>query len=241
MQSERSNTVLIVEDAKDIAELLALHLKDMGLASTRVTNGYDGLQAAMQEAFDLIILDLMLPGLDGIEVCRRLRAAEVHTPILMLTARSEEIDKVLGLEMGADDYLTKPFGIREFLARVKALLRRQQRMGEGSLPQVSSRAMKFGPLLIEPDMHKVSLHGQRIELSPKEFELLHLLASHPGRSYSREQILNLIWGYDYDGMAHTVNAHINRLRNKIEPDMNNPAFILTTWGIGYRFSEDVRF
>lgn len=239
MQSEKSKSVLIVEDAKDIAELLALHLKDMGLEATRVVNGYDGLHAAMQTPFDLIILDLMLPGLDGIEVCRRLRAAEVQTPILMLTARSEEIDKVLGLEMGADDYLTKPFGIREFLARVKALLRRQ-RSGENSPAQASPNAMQFGPLLIEAEMHKVSLNGQRIELSPKEFELLHLLASHPGRSYSREQILNLIWGYDYEGMAHTVNAHINRLRNKIEPDMNNPTFILTTWGIGYRFSEDVR-
>ncbi|MDP5168774.1 MAG: response regulator transcription factor [Bacteroidia bacterium] len=234
--------VLIIEDDKDIVELLDLHLKDMGFSTSRAMTGHDGLQAGLAHTYDLVILDLMLPGIDGIEICRRLRAAEMRSPILMLTARSEEIDKVLGLEMGADDYLTKPFGIREFLARVKALMRRTQPvMIGGAVSQSHSEegAMVFGELVIEPEKHKVSLSGQRIDLSPKEFELLHLLASRPGRSYSREQILNLVWGYDYDGMAHTVNAHINRLRNKIEPDMNQPTYILTTWGVGYRFSEEI--
>lgn len=236
------NQVLIIEDDKDIVQLLDLHLSDMGFETTKAMTGYDGLQAGLSKDFDLMILDLMLPGIDGIEICRRLRAAEIQTPILMLTARSEEIDKVLGLEMGADDYLTKPFGIREFLARVKALMRRSQPAvgsGQGMGQHVEDGAMKFGELLVEPEKRKVSINGQRIELSPKEFDLLHLLASHPGRSYSREQILNLVWGYDYDGMAHTVNAHINRLRNKIEPDMAAPTYILTSWGVGYRFNEDL--
>lgn len=236
------NQVLIIEDDKDIVQLLDLHLSDMGFETTKAMTGYDGLQAGLSKDFDLMILDLMLPGIDGIEICRRLRAAEIHTPILMLTAKSEEIDKVLGLEMGADDYLTKPFGIREFLARVKALMRRSQPTvgsGSGMGQNVEDGAMKFGELMVEPEKRKVSINGQRIELSPKEFDLLHLLSSHPGRSYSREQILNLVWGYDYDGMAHTVNAHINRLRNKIEPDMAAPTYILTSWGVGYRFNEDL--
>lgn len=230
---------LIIEDDKDIVELLHLHLGDMGFVTTKTYHGHEGLRQGLTQEFSLIILDLMLPGLDGVEICRRLRAAEIRTPILMLTARSEEIDKVLGLEMGADDYLTKPFGIREFMARVKALMRRTQvpaLLGGGN----DASAMSFGGLLIEPEMRRVSIGGRRIDLSPKEFELLHLLASHPGRSYDRDQILNLVWGYDYDGLAHTVNAHINRLRNKIEPDMNQPRYILTTWGIGYRFNEDLR-
>ncbi len=237
------NQVLIIEDDKDIVQLLDLHLKDMGFETTKAMNGYDGLQAGLSKEYDLMILDLMLPGIDGIEICRRLRAAEILTPILMLTARSEEIDKVLGLEMGADDYLTKPFGIREFLARVKALMRRNQSspaLTANGKPVEEAGAMKYGELLIEPEKRKVSIKGQRIELSPKEFDLLHLLSSHPGRSYSREQILNLVWGYDYDGMAHTVNAHINRLRTKIEPDMSAPTFIITSWGVGYRFNEDLR-
>lgn len=237
------NQVLIIEDDKDIVQLLDLHLKDMGFETTKAMTGYDGLQAGLSKEYDLMILDLMLPGIDGIEICRRLRAAEILTPILMLTARSEEIDKVLGLEMGADDYLTKPFGIREFLARVKALMRRNQSspaLTANGKPVEEAGAMKYGELLIEPEKRKVSIKGQRIELSPKEFDLLHLLSSHPGRSYSREQILNLVWGYDYDGMAHTVNAHINRLRTKIEPDMSAPTFIITSWGVGYRFNEDLR-
>lgn len=157
----------------------------------------------------------------------------------MLTARSEEIDKVLGLEVGADDYLTKPFSIREFIARVKAIFRRQD-MGSGA-PQKNTapQARCYGPLCIDLEMRKVSLDGNKIELSPKEFEILALLSSHPGKCYDRAKLLNLIWGYDFEGYEHTVNSHINRLRSKIEPNMGNPTFILTTWGVGYKFNEEL--
>ncbi|MEM8909496.1 MAG: response regulator transcription factor, partial [Bacteroidota bacterium] len=192
----------------------------------------------LEGSFDLIILDLMLPRLDGMEVCRQLRARKVSTPILMLTAKSEEIDKVLGLETGADDYLTKPFGVREFLARVKAILRRTQLLEESKMASNNS-FLQFNDLSIDIEKRKVTIEGKRIDLSPKEFEILNLLASNPGKSYNRSRILNLVWGYDFEGFEHTVNSHINRLRSKIEPDMSNPTYILTSWGVGYRFNEDL--
>ncbi len=232
------NQALIIEDDRNIVELLAIHLKDIGFEATRAYTVSEGMHLGLTQTFQLIVLDLMLPGGEGLEICKKIRAEGITTPVLILTAKSEEIDKVLGLEMGADDYLTKPFGIREFQARVKAVVRR-------SLPAHAQPhggavgAMQFESLMIEPDMRRVSIRGQRVELSPKEFELLVLLASHPGRSYDREELLKLIWGYDYEGMAHTVNAHINRLRSKIEPDMQTPTYILTTWGIGYRFNENL--
>jgi DNA-binding response OmpR family regulator len=180
----------------------------------------------------------MLPGIDGLEVCRKLRAKEINTPILMLTAKSEEIDKVLGLETGADDYLTKPFSVREFVARVKAILRRQA-IHEKSGEQVMKDVLHIENLMIEQGKRKVKLDGNRIELTPKEYDLLVLLASHPGKSYSREDLLNLIWGYEFSGYEHTVNSHINRLRSKIEADFAKPRYILTTWGVGYRFNDEL--
>lgn len=156
----------------------------------------------------------------------------------MLTAKSEEIDKVVGLEIGADDYLTKPFSIREFVARVKAILRRQ-RIRETAGDHAMTNALRIENLVIEHDKRKVKLDGNRIELTPKEYDLLVLLASHPGKSYSREDLLNLIWGYEFSGYEHTVNSHINRLRSKIESDFSKPRYILTTWGIGYRFSDEL--
>ncbi len=230
--------VLIIEDDKDIAELVSIHLQDLVCQIKHTPNGEIGLNMALSETFDLIILDIMLPGMDGLEVCKKLRAQEVITPIMMLTAKSEEIDKVLGLEIGADDYLTKPFSVREFVARVKAIFRRQ-RIHEKSADQPVSNVIKAQNLHIELDKHKVVVDGNRIELTPKEYDLLVLLASHPGRSYSREDLLNLVWGYEFSGYEHTVNSHINRLRSKIEADFSKPHFILTTWGVGYRFNDEL--
>jgi DNA-binding response OmpR family regulator len=176
----------------------------------------------------------MLPKLDGLEICKEVRRKDIYTPILMLTSKSEEIDKVIGLEVGADDYLTKPFGIREFIARVKAIFRRIEAIQKET---DNENDIITGPLTIEVTKRKVILNGERIDLTPKEFDLLHLLASHPGRTYTREQLLSLLWGYQYNGYEHTVNSHINRLRTKIESDLSNPKYILTSWGVGYRFNE----
>jgi DNA-binding response OmpR family regulator len=230
--------VLIIEDDRDIAELISIHLTDLVCEIKHSLNGEAGLAMATDENYDLIILDIMLPGMDGLEVCRKLRAREIVTPILMLTAKSEEIDKVLGLEIGADDYLTKPFSIREFVARVKAILRRQK-IHEKASDQPATITFRIENLVIEQEKRKVKLDGNRIELTPKEYDLLVLLASHPGKSYSREDLLNLIWGYEFSGYEHTVNSHINRLRSKIESDFSKPRYILTTWGVGYRFSDEL--
>ncbi|MEM9917834.1 MAG: response regulator transcription factor [Bacteroidota bacterium] len=230
--------VLAVEDDPNILELLNIHLSDLDCTLEKAFDGPSGLEKALEHPYDLIILDIMLPGMDGMEICRRIRARDIHTPILMLTAKSEEIDKVLGLEMGADDYLTKPFGIREFIARVKAIFRRIEMM---KVPEAEKPEglLRFGEMAIDLDKRKVTISGDRVELSPKEFELLSLLASNPGKSYDRAKILNLVWGYDFDGYEHTVNSHINRLRSKIEPDLHNPHYILTSWGVGYRFNEEI--
>jgi DNA-binding response OmpR family regulator len=231
--------VLIIEDDDSIVELLSIHLKDLGCAVVAASNGMDGLQKTGAGSFDLIILDIMLPGLNGMEICRKIRQTDRHTPILMLTARSEEIDKVLGLETGADDYITKPFSVREFLARVKVIFRRKEENMETAATISPSSVLCRGTLEIDLDKRRVMLQQNRIDLSPKEFDLVALLAANPGKSYSRKQLLNLVWGYDFEGYEHTVNSHINRLRGKIEADVTNPNFILTTWGIGYRFNEEL--
>ena len=231
-------SVLIVEDDLEIVRLLQIHLKDLGCEIKNETNGALGLAKAIDENHDLIILDVMLPELDGIEVCKKLRANNITTPVMMLTSRSEEIDKVLGLEVGADDYLTKPFSVREFIARVKAIFRRQK-LDTLEHTSTDSKILQFETLLIDIEMRKVLLKGEKVELSPKEFELLVLLSSNPGKSYDRTKLLNMIWGYDFRGYEHTVNSHINRLRAKIEPDMGKPKYILTTWGVGYKFNEEL--
>ena len=157
----------------------------------------------------------------------------------MLTAKSEEIDKIIGLELGADDYMTKPFSVREFVARVKAIFRRQDMAKNKGVITEQNKVFNFGDLMLDLDKRKVTIKEERIDLSPKEFDLLALLASKPGKSYSRSKILNLVWGYDFEGYEHTVNSHINRLRGKIEPDIQQPTFILTSWGVGYRFNEEL--
>ncbi|HEX9756266.1 MAG TPA: response regulator transcription factor [Nitrospiria bacterium] len=229
--------ILLIEDDRDIANLVELHLKDLGFEVKVALDGEVGLHEGLTLEYDLVILDLMLPKMEGLEVCRHLRASQTYIPLLMLTARTSELDRVLGLEVGADDYLTKPFSIRELLARVKALLRRM----DATRTQASfnpSKKIRFGELFIDIEKRKVTLQGQGMDLTAKEFDLLRQFAEHPGRVYTRTQLLDLVWGYGHDGYEHTVNSHINRLRAKIEKDPAKPRFILTVWGIGYKFCED---
>ena len=221
--------VLIIEDDQEIVKLLKIHLEDHLYQVTTTDDGINGLSLASNNDYDLVLLDLALPRMDGVDVCKNLRL-EKNTPVIMLTSKSEEIDRVLGLEIGADDYITKPFSIRELLARIKAVLRRTQKQDE---PQSNNSKLSFENLTIDIEKRKILVNDQRIELSPKEFELLVLMASNPGRNYTRSELLNMIWGYNFEGYEHTVNSHINRLRAKIESDMANPSFILTTWGVGY--------
>lgn len=229
--------VLIVEDDKDITELLSIHLKDLHCKITPIHDGEKGYAQTQKNKYDLIVLDVMLPTMDGLEICRRIRSDKNNTPILMLTAKSEELDKVLGLEVGADDYLTKPFSVREFIARVKAIFRRVEAMQNETATAEKSASIVFGDVEIDRERRKVQLKGKRLDLTAKEFDLLLLFATHPGKTYTREQLLELVWGYQFNGYDHTVNSHINRLRSKIEQDMSKPKYILTAWGVGYRFAE----
>lgn len=228
--------VLIIEDDREISDLLEIHLKDLDCEVQKSFDGKSGLGFALSNQFDLIVLDIMLPEKDGFEVCRDVRKNEIMTPILMLTSKSEEMDKVLGLEFGADDYMVKPFGIREFIARVKAIFRRVETMQQ---TDPNLKDLTFEGLKIEAEKRRVIVEGNKIELTPKEFELLYLMASNPGKAFSRETLLNQIWGYHYSGYEHTVNSHINRLRGKIEKDINDPKYILTSWGVGYRFNDEL--
>ena len=226
--------ILIIEDDLEIIKLLEIHLTDLIYSTSKAIDGAQGLKMALENDYDLILLDLTLPTMDGVEICKKLRTKK-NTPIIMLTAKSEEIDRVLGLEIGADDYMTKPFSIRELLARIKAVMRRTDIQEK----QQNTTLITAEGLQIDIEKRKVLLNDQKIELSPKEFELLVLMASNPGRNYKRTELLNMIWGYNFEGYEHTVNSHINRLRAKIESDMANPTFILTTWGVGYKFNEDI--
>jgi DNA-binding response OmpR family regulator len=227
--------ILVIEDNHDIAHLVELHLRDSCFEVDLAADGRRGLQLASNGAYDLIVLDIMLPELDGLEVCRQLRGAANQTPILMLTAKSTELDRVVGLELGADDYLTKPFSIRELLARVKAILRRTETTARARADRVTER-IEINGLCIDPERREVSIEGKPVELTAREFDLLYHFASHPGRVFSREQLLNQVWGYGHDGYQHTVNSHINRLRKKIEQDPANARYILTVWGVGYKFT-----
>lgn len=228
--------ILIIEDDRDIADLISIHMKDIGYLADIVHDGKEGLVRSMEKLHELIILDLKLPGMDGLEICRKLRLEKIDTPIIMLTSKSEEIDKVLGLEIGADDYITKPFSIRELVARVKSVLRRGRREQIQHSPE--GRVLECENFYLDVTKRIVRSYGQKVELSPKEFDLLVLLASHPGKTYSRSDLLSQVWGVDFEGFEHTVNSHINRLRSKIEKNMNQPEFIQTTWGVGYKFKDD---
>jgi DNA-binding response OmpR family regulator len=228
--------ILVVEDQKDIAELIALHLRDLGHTVDCVHDGGRGLDSARSGRYDLIVLDLMLPVRDGLDVVRTLRIDRIDTPVLMLTARSGEIDRVLGLELGADDYLTKPFSIPELQARVKAILRRIDRQ-QASTPAEPSERLVVRELEIDPASREVRVGGRPVGLTAREFDLLLHFARNPGRAFTRLQLLDAVWGTTFEGYEHNVNTHINRLRGKIEADPADPRYVLTVRGVGYRFTD----
>ena len=252
------NQLLLVEDDPAIAKLIHLHLRAPDYRVTVCDRGAAALALLGQEAFDVIILDILLPDGNGVDLCKRIRAAKNWAPVLMLSALSDESDKVGALEAGADDYMTKPFGVAELLARVRALLRRRPvgaaagagsgAGSPGSAPAALGAAagpadaagdgiIQYRDLVIDRPKRKVTMRGERLELTPKEFDLLWLLADHPGKTFSRHELLEMIWGFAFAEYEHTVTSHINRLRIKIEPVLNKPEYILTTWGAGYRFAE----
>jgi DNA-binding response OmpR family regulator len=229
-----SRNVLVIEDDRDIVSLVEMHLRDLGCGVATAFDGRTGLDLALGREWDLVLLDLGLPGLDGSEICRHLRQARpAYTPILMLTARSSETECVVGLELGADDYVSKPFHILELMARVKALFRRVDALRANV--DSSGEQIRRGSLTIDPERRAVHLDGRGVELTAKEFDLLAHFAKNPGKVYTRAQLLDSVWGYSHSGYEHTVNSHINRLRAKIEPDPAQPSYIVTVWGVGYKF------
>ena len=226
--------VLVVEDDTHIAELLKLHLRDEGYEVEHAARGDVGLRLLQTLRWDALVLDVMLPGVDGLEICRYARMMEHYTPIIITSARGSEVQRILGLELGADDYLAKPFSVLELVARVKALLRRVEAMSRR--PVDSASTVSIHGLTIRPLEREVTLEGQPVELTPREFDLLYFFAVHPGRVFSRNELLDHVWGYQHGGYEHTVNTHINRVRAKIEADPATPRRIVTVWGRGYKLA-----
>ena len=226
-----SEKILVVDDEEHIIELLKFNLENNGYTVLSADNGIDALRIAKQEVPQLVLLDLMLPKMDGYDVCKEIRkdSSISNMPIIMLTAKGEELDKILGLELGADDYLTKPFSVRELIARVKAILRRTK-------VQQLDKTLSFGSLVIDFSKHEVIKEGKKVELTLKEFELLEILIKNKGRVMTRDFLLDKIWGYEYVGETRTVDVHIRHLRQKIEDDDKNPRYVETIRGIGYRFN-----
>jgi DNA-binding response OmpR family regulator len=227
-------TILLVEDEAAIAAFVQTALEREGLAVEVVEDGQQALARVSQALPDLIILDLMLPGMDGLEVCRAVRRIPTYVPIIMLTARDQDMDKVVGLELGADDYITKPFNTRELIARVRAVLRLARNRATMGKPD----RLRIGQLEIDLTGRTVTVGGQPVDLTPKEFDLLVLLASHPGRVFGRETLLEKVWGYDYLGDSRTVDVHVQRLRRKLEEDAHRPRYLLTVRSIGYKFARE---
>jgi DNA-binding response OmpR family regulator len=227
------NRVLVVDDDQKIVDLVRAYLEKDGY---RVLTAHDGLQAldlARQKQPDLMVLDLMLPGIDGLDVCRLLRSEGNKVPIIMLTAKTTETDKLIGLDLGADDYVTKPFSPRELLARVRAVLRRAgEEEREGPLE------VRFGDLVVDFVRHKVEVAGKPVSLTPTEFKLLEVLIRKPGKAFSRLELLDRVFGYDFEGFERTVDVHVMNLRRKIEPDRKNPIYVKTVYGLGYKFAEE---
>ncbi len=228
--------ILVVEDDPDIAGLIRIHLGDLGYDVSVATTGSEALERFRQDDFALVVLDIMLPEIDGFEVCRRIRETDPRTPILVLSARTEEIDKVLGLELGADAYMTKPFSLRELVARIKAIFRRIEVDSRPVEPE--SQRHRYDQVEADAESRTVTVRGRAVELTAKEFDLLVRFMRSPGKVFSRHELLEEVWGYEYEGYSHTVNSHINRLRRKIEIDPAAPALIQTVWGVGYRFGGD---
>ena len=230
-----TKNILVIEDNADIARLVMVNLRGKQMHVDHAADGTAGLDMALTGQYHLVILDLMLPKIDGLDICRTLRNKMIYTPVLMLTARTSELDRVLGLEVGADDYLTKPFSVPELVARVNAILRRTDQY-QSSPDTLEDSPLQFGDLRVDPDKRQVLLGDKYIELTVKEFDLLWHFASHPGRVFTRGQLLDSVWGYGHAGYEHTVNSHINRLRAKIEADPAKPRYVITVWGVGYKFS-----
>lgn len=232
-----NRTILIVEDDPDISQLISMHVAESGFVALPVSDGEQALEAFARAEPDLVVLDIMLPGIDGLEVCKRIRRINEQVPVLMLTARSTELDRVLGLELGADDYLTKPFSVVELVARIRALFRRVDAHSGAENEEQAPSVLMFDGLSIDSARHKVETAAGDVDLTAREFDLLLYLASSPGHVFSRAQLLDAVWGYDHDGYEHTVNTHINRLRLKIEADPAQPRYVQTVWGVGYRFMD----
>ncbi len=226
-------TILLVEDDPEIAKLIHLHFDAANYQFTSCTTGREALKNIEAESYGLIMLDISLPDSNGLEICKKLRARDTHTPVMMLTCHADEADKVLALELGADDYVTKPFGILELMARVKAIMRRSNRLPA----PLEQKNIITADLVIDAAKRKASVKGIRLDLTLKEFDLLWLLASNPGKTFTRKELLQKVWGFAFAGYEHTVTAHINRLRIKLESDLAHPRYILTAWGSGYRFAE----
>ncbi len=225
--------ILVIEDDPDIGDMLSINLRDEGYLVEIATDGSEGLSRLKARSYDLLVLDLMLQGVDGLEICRQMRSLEHYQPIIIISAKASETQRILGLELGADDYLTKPFSVPELVARIRALFRRITAM-QGQI-QGNAGAIRMGELMIDPLAHQVMLADSVIVLTVKEFELLLFFARNPGKVFTRIALLDQVWGYSHDGYEHTVNSHINRLRAKIERDPANPEYIQTVWGVGYKF------
>jgi len=229
--------VLIVEDEPDIARLVQMHLADIGCDATLAGSCSEARARFVAGETELVVLDRMLPDGDGLALCHEFRRAVATLPILMLTAKATELDRVVGLEVGADDYLAKPFGVAELLARVKALLRRVDALRQATPEPAGAERIEHDGLVIDVPRRQVSVDGAAVELTAREFDLLLFFARHPGRVFSRMQLLDRVWGYNHEGYEHTVNSHINRLRGKIERDSAQPRYVQTVWGVGYRFAD----
>jgi DNA-binding response OmpR family regulator len=233
-----SDSVLLVEDDRDIAELIRVNLLELGVETIVQDQGDKALQMALDNEYSLLILDVMLPEVSGLDICRQVREQKPSQAIIMLTAKSSETDRVLGLELGADDYITKPFSVRELQARVRSQLRKVHVLQAANSADVvdNNTTLMIGALHINQKNHQVTLKENELELTATEFELLHHLASHPNQVFSRSQLLESVWGYHHSGYEHTVNSHINRLRAKIEIDATSPQIVQTVWGVGYKFN-----
>ncbi len=227
--------ILIIEDNTDLSHILRVNIEALGFDTDLAVSGDEGLEKALSNGPDLIVLDLMLPGMPGLEILKRLRNGGSKVPVLVLTSKSSEMDRVIGLELGADDYVTKPFSVMELQARIKAILRRTGKV-EPETPPHRIR-MVFGDLTIIPENRQVQIKDKPVDLTAKEFDLLQHFANRPGQVLNRSQLLDAVWGYGHSGYEHTVNSHINRLRSKIEQNPDTPAFILTVWGVGYKFTD----
>ncbi|MBO7922603.1 DNA-binding response OmpR family regulator [Alteromonas sp. 76-1] len=232
-----TDKILIVEDDQDIANLMRVNLLELGVEIEHQTDGKVALECALSDEYAIVILDVMLPSMSGLDICRKVRDALPMQSIIMLTSKTSETDRVLGLELGADDYMTKPFSVRELQARVRSQLRKYHVVQQTqTTQQQTDTPLKLGRLVIDQRNHQVFLSEEELVLTATEFELLHHLASHPGQVFSRSQLLESVWGYHHSGYEHTVNSHINRLRSKLENDATAPQIVQTVWGVGYKFN-----